>query len=209
MILRTLATIVLVGLLGLNLALPSTSLGRRGHEIKVRQDVESALELGGTLPPFALETFDGSRLIGDDLRGEPVLLVLERSIDWCPFTKMRLLELREAFASTPDLRIVWVMSDAQIHARTRLFVEELGLASRIDFLADPKSRLIRQLGLLKQDPEPLERGVPYPTTLLLDRQGRIRFIDVREDYHMWLDPEAIKAARQSLESAAIPPRMGG
>ena len=41
MILRGLATIALLGLLGLNVMLPSTSLGRRGTETLVRADVES------------------------------------------------------------------------------------------------------------------------------------------------------------------------
>jgi peroxiredoxin len=109
------------------------------------------------------------------------------------------VELREALARIPDLRIVWVMSDVQINDRTRAFIDELGLADRILFLADPKSRLIRELGILKQDPEPIEKGVPHPTTLLLDRKGRIRFLDVRKDYHIWLDPKAIDQALAQLD----------
>lgn len=104
------------------------------------------------------------------------------------------MELREAFESVPDLKIVWVMSGAQINERTRIFVDELGLAERILFLSDPKSQLIRDLGILKADPEPVEKGVPHPTTLLLDRGGRIEFIDVRTDYHIWLDPAVVLAA---------------
>jgi len=109
------------------------------------------------------------------------------------------VELREAFARTPDLRIVWVMSELQINDRARAFVDELGLADRVLFAADPQSRLIRGLGILKDDPEPVEKGVPHPTTLLLDRQGKIRFVDVRTDYHIWLDPRAIQAALADLD----------
>ena len=101
------------------------------------------------------------------------------------------MELREAFAETPDLKIVWVMSEAQINERTRVFIDELGLASRILFLSDPKSRLIDELGILKENPESIEIGVPHPTTLVLDRAGTIRFVDVRENYHFWLDPKAM------------------
>ena len=95
------------------------------------------------------------------------------------------------FEATPNLRIVWVMSDVQINERTRAFIDELGLASRILFLADPRSRLIRDLGILKANPESIEKGVPHPTTLLLDAEGVIRFVDVREDFHFWLDPAAL------------------
>jgi len=109
------------------------------------------------------------------------------------------VELREAFEATPDLMIVWVMSKAQINERSRLFVDELGLSERILFLSDPKSQLIRDLGILKQDPEIMEKGVPHPTTLLLDRSGTIQFVDVREDFHFWLDPEALSEVLAQLQ----------
>ena len=199
MILRALATLFLVGLLGLNLALPSTSIGRRGPEARVRSDVESELLVGERLPPLRLVDLDGREVTREDLLGHRVLLVFERSVDWCPFTKARLVELRQAFEQTPDRRIVWVMSEAQMNERSRVFIDELGLAQRILFLADPQSRLIRELGILKDDPERIEVGVPHPTTLLLDRTGTIRFVDVREDYHLWLDPEALEDALARLD----------
>ena len=82
MILRALATIVLLGLFGLNLLLPSTSIGRRGSEMLVRQDVTSALVLGRSLPPLELVGLDGREVTGDDLLGHRVLLTFERSVDW-------------------------------------------------------------------------------------------------------------------------------
>jgi len=108
------------------------------------------------------------------------------------------VELRKAFSEVPDLRVVWVMSDVQINDRTRIFIDELGLASRILFVSDPKSQLIRDLGILKADPEPIEKGVPHPTTMLLDRAGKIRFIDVRTDFHIWLDPSVLLDAVAKL-----------
>ena len=86
------------------------------------------------------------------------------------------------------------MAESQINERSRLFIDELGLANRILFLSDPKSELIRTLGVLKQEPEAIEQGVPHPTTLLLDAEGTIRFVDVREDFHFWLDPAAVREA---------------
>jgi peroxiredoxin len=95
--------------------------------------------------------------------------------------------------------IVWVMSEAQINDRSRVFIDELGLAERILFLSDPKSQLIRDLGILKENPEAIEKGVPHPTTLLLDRSGIVQFVDVRENYHFWLDPAALSDVLARLE----------
>lgn len=194
MILRFLASLVVLALLGVDFLLPSQPLTARGPENRVRQDVETALEIGGELPAFELRALDGRIQTQEDLVGHRTLLIFERSVDWCPFTKARLLGLDAALRSEPDLRILWVMSDTQFNERTRLFLAEAGLADRILFLADPKSTLIRRLGLLKADPESLEVGVPHPTTLLLDRAGRIRFVDVRQDFHYWLDPQAVALA---------------
>jgi peroxiredoxin len=91
------------------------------------------------------------------------------------------------------------MSDAQINDRSRIFIDELGLADRILFLSDPKSQLIRDLGILKEDPESIEIGVPHPTTLVLDKAGVVQFVDVRENYHFWLDPAAMTEVLARLE----------
>lgn len=112
------------------------------------------------------------------------------------------MQLRNAFEAVPDLKIIWVMSSAQINERTRTFINELGLAERILFVSDPKSKMIRDLGILKPNPEPIEKGVPHPTTLLLDRGGRIRFIDLRTDYHIWLDPAVLTSALEELGTEA-------
>jgi len=82
MILRALATLVLIGLLGLNLAMPGSSAGHRGSENKVRNDITSHLLVGQKLPEFELVDFDGHSVTREDLLGHRVLLTFERSVDW-------------------------------------------------------------------------------------------------------------------------------
>lgn len=199
MILRGLASLVLLALLGLALLLPSQPQLARGPENRVRHDVETALVEGAALPEFSLVALDGREWTREDLVGAPLLLTFDRSLDWCPYTKARVVGLRDAFLAHENPRIVWVMSDTQLNGRARRFIAELGLADRILFLSDPKSSLIRKLGLLKPGPDRIEVGVPHPTTLLLDRAGRIRFLDVRENFHYWLDPRALADALARID----------
>jgi peroxiredoxin len=98
------------------------------------------------------------------------------------------VELREAFEGL-DVSILYVMADNQINEKTRRFVDETGLREKVRFLADPGGGAIERLGIRKDDPEPMEVGVPHPATYVLDRRGQVRFIDVREDFHIWLDPQ--------------------
>ncbi len=109
------------------------------------------------------------------------------------------MELRQAFGKVDDLVIFYVMAENQINSKTLRFIDEAQLRERIYFIADPQSRVITDLGLLKPDPEPIEEGVAHPATYLIDRRGRIRFADVRSDYHIWLDPQTISDALARID----------
>ena len=109
------------------------------------------------------------------------------------------MELRHAFGKVDDLVIFYVMAENQINSKTLRFIDEAQLRERIYFIADPQSRVITDLGLLKPDPEPIEEGVAHPATYLVDRRGRIRFADVRSDYHIWLDPQTISDALARID----------
>jgi peroxiredoxin len=109
------------------------------------------------------------------------------------------VELRQAFGKVDDLVIFYVMAENQINSKTLRFIDEAQLRERIYFIADPQSRVITDLGLLKPDSEPIEEGVAHPATYLIDRRGRIRFADVRSDYHIWLDPQTISDALARID----------
>jgi peroxiredoxin len=90
------------------------------------------------------------------------------------------------------------MAKRQWSPRAHLFIDDYRLRDRVHFWADPESRAIDALGLRRPKPEPIEEGVPHPTTLLLDRDGVVRFADVREDFRLWLDPVVVREALAKL-----------
>ena len=90
------------------------------------------------------------------------------------------------------------MADSQINEKTLRFIDGLGLREHVVFAVDPGSRSIDRLKARLESPEAIEAGVPYPTTLVLDREGIVRFVDVREDYHIWLDPGPVIETLESL-----------
>ncbi len=80
---RVLAAVGIVLLFVLNLALPYTSLGRRGTDTQLHFDVPGVRgEVGQLLPTFTLLDLEGSPVSVSDFRGKRVLLTFERSIDW-------------------------------------------------------------------------------------------------------------------------------
>lgn len=108
------------------------------------------------------------------------------------------MELRQALAGADDLVIVYVLAESQVNAKTLRFIDEAGLRQRVRFAVDRDSRAIDRLRLRRPHPEPIEQGVPHPTTLLLDRDGVVRLLDVREDFHVWIDPATLLAALREL-----------
>lgn len=81
--LRWIATALIGGLFALNLFMPSTSIGRRGTEERVRQEVAGVAEqVGRPLQDFTLEDIEGEPVSLAALRGHRVLLTFERSVDW-------------------------------------------------------------------------------------------------------------------------------
>lgn len=82
MILRSLASMVVLGLLVLNLMMPSSAMMARGPEMRVRSDLETNLAVGRTLPKLSLVGLDGRVHTREDLLGHRVLLTFERSVDW-------------------------------------------------------------------------------------------------------------------------------
>jgi len=79
---RILATLGIAALLALDLALPSTDIGRRGTSA-VRDDVPAAAaKIGEPMPDFSLVDLDGRVLRPSDLLGHRVLITFERSVDW-------------------------------------------------------------------------------------------------------------------------------
>ncbi|MDH3686591.1 MAG: hypothetical protein OEP95_10210 [Myxococcales bacterium] len=104
------------------------------------------------------------------------------------------MELREAFEAEDDVVLLYVLADNQVNEKTVRFIDGLGLRDRVRFLVDDGSAAIDALGVRLENPEPMEAGVPHPTTYLLDREGRVRFVDVRRDFHIWLDARVLTDA---------------
>lgn len=80
---RWIATIVIGLLLALDLALPRTMLGRRGHEAEPRVDAPEAFSsVGEKMPEFEMRDLEGERVRLSDYRGTRLILTFERSLDW-------------------------------------------------------------------------------------------------------------------------------
>ncbi|MAG32438.1 MAG: hypothetical protein CL908_16270 [Deltaproteobacteria bacterium] len=82
MILRSLASLFVLAVLALNVALPTHPMTARGKENLVRSDLETRIVIGRGLPELELIGLDGRLYTREDLQGHRVLITFERSVDW-------------------------------------------------------------------------------------------------------------------------------
>ena len=82
MILRGLATLVVLARFALNAVLPTAAVTARGTEDRVRADFDTKLAIGRSLPTLELFDLEGRRFTREDLLGHRVLITFERSVDW-------------------------------------------------------------------------------------------------------------------------------
>ena len=96
------------------------------------------------------------------------------------------------------MRIVTVSTDTP--AEIRLGRGLHGLAATM--LADPTLAVIDRLGLRNRNFNnfkfPNRPGLPVPTTLLVERDGRVVWLDQSADYTQRSDPAVVRAALERL-----------
>jgi cytochrome oxidase Cu insertion factor (SCO1/SenC/PrrC family) len=82
-IVRVLASLLILGLLGLDAMLPRLEMLRMGRDPAARADAPDAVpQVGEPMPDFTLPDLDGVPVTLSDLRGHRVLITFERSVDW-------------------------------------------------------------------------------------------------------------------------------
>ncbi len=75
---------IILGLIALDVMLPATDIGRRGHEALARADIGGARSgrSAKKLPDLAFQDLRGESVSLNDMRGHATLLIFERSVDW-------------------------------------------------------------------------------------------------------------------------------
>jgi peroxiredoxin len=81
-----------------------------------------------------------------------------------------------------------------------------GLRLGYQFLADGDLAVTRRYGLVHSRGGPEGQDVPRPTTVVLDRQGVVRWLSIARNYQVRPDPAEVLGAVRALEA---PPRAGG
>ncbi|MEU6440203.1 peroxiredoxin-like family protein [Streptomyces sp. NPDC047046] len=142
--------------------------------------------------------------------GAPAVLVFYRGA-WCPYCNLTLRTYEERVRPALDARGVRLIAVSPQRPDGSLTTAETN-ALTFTVLSDPGNKLAAALGILTQaTPEASEAqhalgldvaaanadgtaAIPMPTTVVLDAEGVVRWIDVHPDYTTRTEPEALVGA---------------
>jgi len=177
------------------LAAPVSAQGRR-----TRIDVSKlGPQVGQPVPDFSLSDQNGKVWTRRSLMGSRgLMLVFYRSADWCPYCKTQLLELQSQRATLEKQGLGLAAISYDSRDVLTAFSRQHGIT--FPLLSDPDSATIARYGILNtvaeaalgphaNDPDVVAearvyvsgngvtarmRGIPFPGTFILDRQGRVK-----------------------------------
>jgi peroxiredoxin len=160
--------------------------GRHGTRYKgIQMEIP---KLGQPAPDFAAVDQNESPASLSGLRGDDLLVLVFYRGHWCPFCRRQLAKLQGNLGRIRQrgARLVAVAIDAPDFSRR--LAEELGLEFPI--LSDPDSTIVDAYGI-RNRLLGVRSGVPHPAVFVIDRQGLVRFAEVRHNFRLRIAPSRI------------------
>lgn len=152
----------------------------------------SRLAVGRPFPSLELKKVDGGGFSTDELHGRPALIFFYRG-NWCPLCMAQVKEIAARYREVVQMGARVLLVSPQPHENS------VALAKRFevpfDFLTDEGNLGARALGLEMKNGLPMGMGLlgyepstVYPTVVVLDATGVVRWFDQTDNYRVRPEP---------------------
>lgn len=190
---------IVIGVLAATLLLGLAWLKTRGQRPTPPQ-----LQPGSPLPDFGAVDEDGNPVRSTALRGAPAVILFVRG-NWCPFCNAQVKELTQHYRDITDIgaRLILITpKPLETTRRVAAFFEV-----EFDFWLDENLSITRQLDLLQEGGVPQSydeeygRDTIWPTTLVVDAAGVIRYSELSRHISDRPDPKVLlRELRSTLKT---------
>jgi len=175
------------------------------------------ISVGDQFPEANLVTAESAPItLAAVIDRRPTVLVFYRGA-WCPYCNIALRTYeRELYPALQEINVNLIALSPQTPEGTRAIVE--GAALSFPVLSDPSNVLVRALGILTE-PTVEARvahtalgfdvadsnadgtgGIPFPTVIVIDADGVVRYVDVNVDYTSRTEVDAIITAARAVSA---------
>ena len=168
------------------------------------------VKIGDTILPFTAQAVDGNHFDSSEFAGKRVLLKFFRG-GWCPYCTAELVAFDNMNSDLEKYGVILYALSKDTPAEASLHKSRDGL--NIELLSDPSLNVIRIYGVehhkalgMAANPKRNYGGIPLsmspvkfeamaiPTTILIDENGTIRWIDQADDYRIRSSTERVMRA---------------
>ena len=164
-------------------------VGKRGL-----RPVPAQLKPGSSLPDFHAADEQGNPLRSTALQGSPTVILFVRG-NWCPFCSAQVKNLTKYYKDIIDLGARLILLTPKPLETTRRVAEFFEV--EFEFWLDDSLAVTRQLGLLQKSGVPRDydteygRDTVWPTALVVDATGIIRYTELSKHISDRPDPELL------------------
>ena len=161
---------------------------------------KSGLPIGHTAPAFKLSDQNGREVSLEALLAKgPVAIVFHRSVDWCLYCKLQMVQLQriKKEIEAAGAQVVAISYDSPDKLKTYAKKQKITFS----LLSDVGSKTIDAYNLRSPNASPETSGFARHATLIVDQKGIIRSKIVRVSYK---ERPAIDALINALKDAQKP-----
>ena len=153
----------------------------------------SVLEIGKTLQNFTLENDKKEKISISNLQGNFKVFIFYRG-NWCPLCMAQIKEVVNEYKELEQRNTDMVLISSQPHK----FTANLAKKHKVPFhfLVDKDNKVAKKLGLLHENGLPTgfqvlgyESDVVLPTVIITDKNNKIIFADLTNNYRIRPEPE--------------------
>jgi peroxiredoxin len=162
------------------------------------------LKAGSPLPDFRAIDEQGDPVRSIELHGSPTVILFVRG-NWCPFCSRQVSNLTQHYRDIIDLGAKLILITPKPTETTRRVAEFFKV--EFDFWLDEDLAVARQLGLLQEGGVPQDydreygRDTTWPTALVVDAAGIIRYTELSKHLSDRPDPQVLlREIRRSLKT---------
>ncbi|MCP5092214.1 MAG: redoxin domain-containing protein [Gammaproteobacteria bacterium] len=166
--------------------------------------VPAQLKPGSRLPEFAALDENGDLVQSTALHGSPTVILFVRG-NWCPFCSSQVKNLTAHYKNITGLGARLVLLTPKPLETTRRVAEFFEV--EFEFWLDDSLQVTEQLGLLQKSGVPIShdreygRDTIWPTALVIDATGIIRYAELSKHISDRPDPELLlRELRKALKT---------
>ncbi|NOQ16442.1 MAG: redoxin domain-containing protein [Methyloprofundus sp.] len=164
------------------------------------------LELGNTLPKFTVTNAQGERIHSDTFAGSATVYIFFRG-NWCPLCMAQIKEIAAQYRELSALGAKVVLCAPQPEKNTQALADKFDVP--FIFVSDVANSAAKILGIEMKNGLPAgmemlgyDKDTVYPTVIITDKNGKIIYSDLTNNYRIRPEPEAfIKVLQENTQLA--------